>query len=684
MRRLVLLGVACLAMISCGHRNGSGGSGTGGDGNGYTFDPCRPDPQPGYDPKARGLQACCDDGPAHCVPDDQILPLLASNLTACSDGKSACMPDAIIKAGGAYQPAPCTSSIGSAAGVCLSKCIPLVSGNPQSGLLVQDGCGDGEVCVPCINPLTQVATGACAINDKLCGGSDGGTTGGAPDGGGMCPYVGPPLIDPNSLGDCAPACGGAHCLPASSVPPAQQGLLDKCTAKNGAPGLCAPDKLIATGGNFVPKTCTSIAGAEGRCVSTCLPSVAAQAAQLPKDVCDDGEKCAPCFNPTAADPTAATGACGIACDHPQKPPTVLSCPWTGPPVVDPATFPACDGACSGAHCVPAANVPPKEQALLQACSGGFCVPDPLIATAGNFVPKSCTSIAGAEGRCLSTCLPPVAADAAVLPKDVCADGEKCAPCYNPTAQDPTAATGACSLGCDKPAKPPVVLMCPWNGPPVVDPATFPDCAPACGGAHCVPAAMVPPAEQAQLAACPGGFCAPDPLIATAGNYVAPSCNAFAGTPAEGRCTSVCIPSVANKAGELHQHTCADGTLCAPCYDPFSGADTGACRVGCDRPADGPYTFPLCCGNQGTCVPTENIPSSQLPNLNQDVCPSSQLRCVPDEMLPGGPGPRVCYGLLGAEGRCYSSCLNLGLGQVFPQRDCPDNHTCVPCWAKACN
>jgi hypothetical protein len=84
------------------------------------------------------------------------------------------------------------------------------------------------------------------------------------------------------------------------------------------------------------------------------------------------------------------------------------------------------------------------------------------------------------------------------------------------------------------------------------------------------------------------------------------------------------------------------------------------------------------------VPTENIPSSEVANLNQDVCPSGALLCVPDEMLPGGPGPQVCSGLLGAEGRCYSDCLNLGLGQVFPQRDCPDNHTCVPCWAKACN
>jgi hypothetical protein len=537
--------LSCLVLVGCGSaaKNGTGG---GGD-DGVIFDPCVANPKPGYDPAARGLDACCDDGPAHCVPSDQVLPALASALGTCSDGTSVCMPDPIIEAGGGYQPPPCTSSVGNAAGVCLSKCISLVANNSQSAVLGQDGCGDGELCVPCINPFDGTSTGACSINEKLCSGDDGGVGDG---GAAMCPYTGPPLLDPSSFDDCAPACGGAHCLPAASVPAAQQGLLDKCPAKGGAPGLCAPDKLIETGGNFVPKTCASVAGAEGRCLSTCIPQVAAQAAQLPQDVCPGGTKCAPCFNPTAADPTAPTGACG--------------------------------------------------------------------------------------------------------------------------------------LGCDKPTKPPVVLMCPWTGPPVVDPASFPGCAPACGGAHCVPAADVPAAEQKLLATCPGGFCAPDPIIATAGNYVPPTCSAFNGTPAEGRCTSVCIPSVAQQANQLHQHTCAGGELCAPCYDPFSGDDTGACRTGCDQPAQPKYTFPSCCSTQGTCVPTENIPSDQLGNLEQDVCPSTALRCVPDEMLPGGPGPRACTGLLGGEGRCYADCLNLGLGQVFPQRDCPNNHTCVPCWAKSCN
>ena len=41
-------------------------------------------------------------------------------------------------------------------------------------------------------------------------------------------------------------------------------------------------------------------------------------------------------------------------------------------------------------------------------------------------------------------------------------------------------------------------VCPYTGPPLVDPTTFPDCSPACGGSHCVPSSLVPPAQQAQL------------------------------------------------------------------------------------------------------------------------------------------------------------------------------------------
>jgi hypothetical protein len=279
----------------------------------------------------------------------------------------------------------------------------------------------------------------------------------------------------------------------------------------------------------------------------------------------------------------------------------------------------------------------------------------------------------------------VAANLTELPQDVCAADERCAPCYNPTAADPTAATGACSIACDKPTKPPVVLTCPWNGPPVVDPSVFPACSPACGGAHCVPAALVPPAQQSQLASCPGGFCTPDPIASSDNHYVPPTCTAFSDPASEGRCLSTCLPSVQQQSSELVADVCAGGTLCAPCSDPFKGTSTGACTLACDKPAQPPFTFPLCCNyqgqSQGTCVPKRLVPSAQQSNLKQDVCPTNAAGylCVPDEYLPNSTTPvSTCTaGLLG-KGTCVSQCATIPGGVLLSQGTCPSNHLCVPC------
>src|SRR5262249_51751641 len=162
----------------------------------------------------------------------------------------------------------------------------------------------------------------------------------------------------------------------------------------------------------------------------------------------------------------------------------------------------------------------------------------------------------------SSCLPAVAA-AVGLPQSVCAAGERCMPCYDPIA-NPDAPTGACSFGCDASSQPPVHLTCPWNGPPVLNPVVFPGC---CSGAHCLPASIVPVGQRSLFASCTtDGLCVPDPIIATAGNYVPPSCVAFAGTTAEGRCLSTCLPGVAAQVS-LEPSSCAAGNKCAPCTDP---------------------------------------------------------------------------------------------------------------------
>jgi hypothetical protein len=193
--------------------------------------------------------------------------------------------------------------------------------------------------------------------------------------------------------------------------------------------------------------------------------------------------------------------------------------------------------------------------------------------------------------------------------------------------------------------------------------------------------LVPSGQQSLLAACPGGFCAPDPIIATAGNYIPPSCVAFAGTTAEGRCLSTCLPGIAAQPS-LEQSTCAAGQKCAPCTDPYTGVSTGGCSTSCDAPAQPAFTFPECCFSNGsftgTCVPLSQLPAAQQSTFAQDACPggSAGYLCVPDEYVPGGVGPSTCSDPILGPGACVSLCV--ANPPFFGQRECPDNHVCVPC------
>jgi len=190
----------------------------------------------------------------------------------------------------------------------------------------------------------------------------------------------------------------------------------------------------------------------------------------------------------------------------------------------------------------------------------------------------------------------------------------------------------------------------------------------------------------------GGFCAPDPIIKTAGNYKPPTCVSFAGVPqSEGRCTSPCLPAVAQNPS-LETSSCGNGDKCAPCYNPFSGATTGACAISsCDAPASPPYTFPNCCFDGSTpggrCVPKSQVKPEQQGSLSQDSCSNNNYLCAPNEFLPppnNTPG-QACHVAVSFlppffnwDGTCINSCANLGIGQGYPQANCPSHHKCIPC------
>jgi len=351
------------------------------------------------------------------------------------------------------------------------------------------------------------------------------------------------------------------------------------------------------------------------------------------------------------------------------------------------TLVPCQPGCAGAHCVPVADLGtlPVTPASCTAAGGadGECVPDSIVAAGAQFAPNTCVSIAGAEGRCLSTCLPAVAARAAELPQSGCAADERCMPCFDPTASDPNAATGACGFDGDAPANPPVFLTCPWSGPAVFEPTSFAACSPTCSGAHCVPTDFVPAALQSILSTCTDGLCAPDTLIATDGNFVPQACFAFTGTDAEGRCLSSCLPGVAAQPS-LELSTCTGGDKCAPCFDPFTGISTGSCTMGCDAPMKPAFTFPGCCYVSGiataTCVPVSQLSVPAQGTYSQDDCPTGNgpWRCVPNEDLPGGSGPILCTTQFLGAGACVSRCVNDN--PALSQDDCPANYECVPCTA----
>jgi hypothetical protein len=243
------------------------------------------------------------------------------------------------------------------------------------------------------------------------------------------------------------------------------------------------------------------------------------------------------------------------------------------------------------------------------------------------------------------------------------------------------------------------LPCPYLGEALVDPSGLTPCpSTMCGGgAHCVPTSLVPAEQQASLADCDAeSKCVPDPFIATKGNFIPATCSSFMG--AEGRCVSTCLPAVQEQLAMLPQDICAQHEICAPCFDPLSGEETGACTLSCDPGpvSEGPVPLPGCCNDKATCVPTAAIPDDQEDKLAPSGCPTGDggdgapaMLCVPDEMLDPAWQPSIhcetseliqwTYGEEYWEGGCLPACLGAVQQPGITQSDCPPDYRCVPCW-----
>jgi hypothetical protein len=394
-------------------------------------------------------------------------------------------------------------------------------------------------------PIPQGGMGGAALPTGGAGGA-----GGSPS---ACAN-GEQQLDPSVFPEC-PSCIGqpARCVPTSVVEqqvPGQLANLAPCDAES----VCVPDVLISTLGNYTPPNCSSIEGAAGRCLSVCIGAVANLESFLPQDTCSEGEKCAPCNDPRTG---AVTGACSLPCDDGPHEPSVV--------------FSRCCGDDSGICVSP--NLVPADQAaaLAQDSCGDAQVCAPEVLSDSSFSPPKCESVGGAEGRCLSTCVGLVAKESELLPKDVCSEGELCAPCTDPRSGELTA---ACTINGDAPTEEPVIF----------------DSQCCAGTGLCVPKEAVPdrylsllPAETCAESEGEGWVCAPTIKLNDL-DAPFPPCPPLLPGPTDpaGACIPQCIADAQIAENPIYaldlvpSPACEPGWVCAPCENPLDGTRTGAC------------------------------------------------------------------------------------------------------------
>ena len=354
----------------------------------------------------------CGNGQGKCVPPSSMMkPSMTKELAPC-DGGGACVPLMFLKL--KSEPLRKCSSYQKAEGVCVSQVIPRLE---KLTFLPQDTCNEGERCVPCTNVADGKETGICNLGKpakKSGAACEDEEEGVKPE----CPHKGPPVLNVSKLTGCGT---GMHCLPKAIVPKDFSSMLTPCPDGE---SLCAPDKTIEANGQFIPKTCASVGGAEGRCLNSAIPQVSAQGKFLPSEGCDTGEKCVPCFDPITGEKLPS---CTISCDPgPTKPAMV---------------FARC--ANNRGRCVPKSAVPNgMDKNLKQLDCQGDTLCAPNLAIEKNPRPQMCEfKLLGFSTSGPAVCVEDVLKMGFIMSQSNCADGFKCAPCTNPLNKTPTGLPG---------------------------------------------------------------------------------------------------------------------------------------------------------------------------------------------------------------------------------------------------
>jgi len=239
---------------------------------------------------------------------------------------------------------------------------------------------------------------------------------------------------------------------------------------------------------------------------------------------------------------------------------------------------------------------------------------------------------------------------------------------------------------------------------------FPTCCD--GSARTVPSLLIPPDFATLLLEKPGDktVCVPE-LYATQPEYTPMKCKSLFGLP--GACVSKCVAQIGKAPIPMPIDICQGNELCAPCMDPRTRKESGACWMGdlaCDPTLHGQSACkdweptldlnqfqPCCQKNKGKahCASKDLVPGDLVAMLEPCDNGSGGGVCVPDPLLARGGGftPKKCKSLGGREGRCTSVCVPAVSKDVamLPVDTCEQDERCAPCFdprtgenSKACN
>lgn len=227
------------------------------------------------------------------------------------------------------------------------------------------------------------------------------------------------------------------------------------------------------------------------------------------------------------------------------------------------------------HCYDRAKTPTADQLVACADPNEVCVPDEIL-TAGGGTLDACKvqALGGATGACLTASLYPtiIAQGGDALKQDVCAAGQLCVPCNDPThGNAPTpfcdrigvheSACGNAAAAPDAAAPLPIEECCTTNG---------------VSNGICIDESAIPESKRSKTIkdTCKRAKnkCVPRAMVEN--NPV--TCDG--GTLGKGVCMDKCFNSmmgVAGSIGALGTEGCGETEVCVPCF--YAGKDVPGCN-----------------------------------------------------------------------------------------------------------